>query len=404
MWVEGSRNLEAALAGLSVDQTEKRATVLVELADVIIFGANYLPHGLQRARGYATEALSVAEELGRDDLAARAMSKLASCDTNEGRVRESQVRFERAFARAGTEHLPLLLSGLDQFGLNWYYLGHFKEADRYTRQALEIARQVHDANIIIRTLGNLGMTLTGCGRYDEALALFGDARRFGREQATWAWLARSISMCAGLHLTVGDYAGAETLTEEACEVNRVVRFPNVTASTGVDFLLTYARRQEPGRAEGLLPTVRDAVVQAVGNHTWLVSMRFAQAQAEVALARGASHEAIRFADDAIAQAQQRGRVKYEALGMQTHAQALAALGRTKEAIAELRSAVERARPVGDPALFLRAATALLAIEGDDALLAEARVTIDRMAAALPVDLRRIFLDAEPARLVARLSR
>jgi tetratricopeptide (TPR) repeat protein len=297
----------------------------------------------------------------------------------------------------------LLLSGLDQFGLNWYYLGHFKEADRYTRQALEIARQVHDANIIIRTLGNLGMTLTGCGRYDEALALFGEARRFGREQATWAWLARSISMCAGLHLTLGDYAGAETLTEEAREVNRVVRFPNVTASTGVDFLLTYARRQEPGRAEGLLPTVRDTVVQAVGAHIWLLSMRFVQAQAEVALARGALHDAIQFAEESIAQARECGRVKYEVFGMQTHAQALAALGRTKEAIVELQAAVERARPVGDPALFLRAATALLAIEGDDALMAETRATIDRIAAALPDELRRVFLDAEPVRLVAHLG-
>jgi hypothetical protein len=52
---------------------------------------------------------------------------------------------------------------------------------------------------------------------------------------------------------------------------------------------------------------------------------------------------------------------------------------------------------------LRAAAALLAIEGDDALLAETRSTIDRMAAALPEDLRHIFLDAEPVKLVTRLG-
>jgi tetratricopeptide (TPR) repeat protein len=300
--------------------------------------------------------------------------------------------------------MPVVLNGIDQFGLNWYYLGQMTEAERYTRQALEIARNAHDVAVVVRTLANLGTTLTGCGRYDEALALFAEARQFGREQAMWQWLARAISMCAGLHLALGDYARAETLSEEAHEVSRGIQFINATASTGVDLLLTFARRQEPGRAEGLLSSVGEAVVQTTGGHAWLVGMRFAQAQAEVALARGALEDATHAAIASVAAARQHGRVKYEVLGMQTHAQALAALGRTKEAIVNLRSAVERARPVGDPALFLRVASGLLAIEGDDELLAETRVTIDRMAAPLPDELRRIFLETEPVRLVARLSR
>jgi hypothetical protein len=145
------------------------------------------------------------------------------------------------------------------------------------------------------------------------------------------------------------------------------------------------------------------VGKTVLGHTWLLAMRFVQAQAEVALARGALEEALQFAGESIAAARQHGRVKYEVLGRQTHAQALAALGRTKEAIVALHAAVARARPVGDPALFLRVATALLAIEGDDALLAETQGTIDRMAAALPDELRRVFLNAEPVQLVVRLG-
>jgi class 3 adenylate cyclase/tetratricopeptide (TPR) repeat protein len=416
MPVEGSRDLEAALAGLPVDQVdqvdqrERRATVLVHLAQCLINAAPYLwspggtKHDMQRARECAAEALAIAEALGRDELVARAMSELAICDAIEGLLRESQVLFAHAFARAGSEHRSVLQNGIDQFGLNWYYLGQLTEAERYTRQALEIARNAHDVAVVVRTLANLGTTLTGCGRYDEALALFAEARRFGREQATWQWLARAISMCAGLHLTLGDYARAETLSEEAHEVSRGIQFTNAMASTGVDLLLTFARRQEPGRADGLLASVREAVVQTSGAHTWLVGMRFAQAQAEVALARGAPRDALDFTAESVAAARRCGRVKYEALGLQTHAQALDALGRTREAIMELRSAVDRARPVGDPALFLRVASGLLAIEGDDALLAETQVTIDRIAAPLPDELRRIFVETEPVRLVARLSR
>jgi tetratricopeptide (TPR) repeat protein len=400
--VEGVQELEAALESLEGDRIEKRIAILLALANGCYFGAAYIPDGPQRARTHATEALFLAEGLERDDLAARAISELAIYDTNDGLVQESQVLFERAFDTAGAERVASLLPALDQYGLNCYYLGAFAEADRHTRHALDIARATHDPQITVRTLGNLGMTLTGCGRYDEALAQFAEAQRLGHEFRTWHWLARAISMCAGLYLALGDYARAESVTEEARQVNQTVHFPNVTASTGVDLLLLNARRHDPDRAVGLLPDVEAAVAKTVASHHWMLRMRFAQAQAEVALARGAPEEALRYAQDGVAQARQRGRPKYEVLGMQTHAQALHTVGRTKEAIAELRAAVERARPVGDPAMFLRAAAALLAIEGNDALLAETWATAGRMVSALPDELRGVFLDAEPTRLIARL--
>ena len=59
--------------------------------------------------------------------------------------------------------------------------------------------------------------------------------------------------------------------------------------------------------------------------------------------------------------------------------------------------------IGDPALFLRVAASLLSIEGDDTLLAEARAAVERIREALPEELRRRFVEAEPVRLVARLS-
>jgi hypothetical protein len=67
--------------------------------------------------------------------------------------------------------------------------------------------------------------------------------------------------------------------------------------------------------------------------------------------------------------------------------------------------VALARPVGDPALPLRAAVPLLAIDGDDALAAEARQAAGRIVAALPDEtMRRRFDDAEPVRTLYRLTR
>ena len=59
-----------------------------------------------------------------------------------------------------------------------------------------------------------------------------------------------------------------------------------------------------------------------------------------------------------------------------------------------------ARPTKDLGLFLRAATGLIAIDGDDALVDEAQAVVDRIAENLPdPDMRRQFESAEPARLV-----
>jgi hypothetical protein len=82
-------------------------------------------------------------------------------------------------------------------------------------------------------------------------------------------------------------------------------------------------------------------------------------------------------------------------GLQVRAQALASLGRQREAFATLQAAVARARGTGDPAMFVRASAILLPMNGTDALLAEARATADRIAAALPDETMRCrFRDAE----------
>lgn len=122
------------------------------------------------------------------------------------------------------------------------------------------------------------------------------------------------------------------------------------------------------------------------------------------MGRGKHEDALRHAEEVVARSRAVGRVKYEVAGLQVRGQALAAQGHTREARGHLQTAVARARGTEDPAMFLRAAAALLALDGDDALLAEARAAVERMAAALPEgELRRCFLAAEPVRLVARLS-
>jgi tetratricopeptide (TPR) repeat protein len=249
-------------------------------------------------------------------------------------------------------------------------------------------------------LPNLGLALAATGQYGEAMPTFAEARRLGREYGLDALLARAIAISTGFHNEVFDDEGAEPLSHEARDLARSAGFLPPAVSAGIDLLMSYARQGEIGRTERLVDEVAAAIEETGGFHGWQWRMRLAAARAEIALLRGEQEEALRWADETIAQSLARGRPKYEIFGLTARAEQRIGLGRTTEAIADLRTAVALARKVGDPALFVRPAAALLPVDGDDALAAEGRAVVNRIASALPdAEMRRRFERAEPVRVI-----
>src|SRR5437870_13857417 len=98
----------------------------------------------------------------------------------------------------------------------------------------------------------VGFNMPATGRYDEASKAFLEVRSFGRKYGAHPMLARATAMAAGLHLMVFDFEGAEALQREARELGRSVGFTPSIVSAGIDSLLTFAGRHEPGRAKGFL--------------------------------------------------------------------------------------------------------------------------------------------------------
>jgi tetratricopeptide (TPR) repeat protein len=395
--IEAENEFMAALDGLAPEHIEQRIEILIDLGEVCLFLLK-----VASMRRYASEALKLAEQIGRDDLAAQAMAEKAMADESDGEVVASIGQFQRAFARAGPDHRRSLVVGLAYYGQNLYYLGHYDEAADHIQEVLDFAQSSHDTVYILSALGNLLLTRAAQGRYQDAFQLIEKARRFAREYGSGRWVARIIAMWGGVHLDVGDYAGAEVLAEESCELARSVGFSPTLASAGIDLLMNYVRRHEVGRAESLVDMVVKATAGAQGIHGWLWRLRLAQARAEIALERGDYEEALRHVDDSLAQSRLRGRVKYQVAGLVTRGQTLVAMGQVRQGIADLRRAVGLARQLGDPALLLRATAAMLALDGNDRLLVEARATLETVAAALPdEEMLRCFLASDQARLVKR---
>jgi tetratricopeptide (TPR) repeat protein len=278
----------------------------------------------------------------------------------------------------------------------YYWLGRIDEAIVRARQSLAAAREANHTSATVFALPNLGMALAAGGRYDEAQRAFDEARRFGNEYAVGTLQARGIAISAGYHLEVFDFVGNEALAEEARELARSLNFTPPIISAGLDLILNFARQHDVGRAERVISEVAAVAETATAWHGWLWGLRLAEARAEVALARGDWEEARAWATRAVEQSHARGRVKYEALGLITRGQAQAALGRSLDAVADLDRAVGLARQIGDPALFLRAAAALLPLNGHELLAVEARAKIDDIEAALSdAVLRETFVSAEP---------
>jgi hypothetical protein len=170
-------------------------------------------------------------------------------------------------------------------------------------------------------------------------------------------------------------------------------------------LFTLARTGNPGAAETLL---KDTAAAAVAHpwHRGIWEVRLSQVRAELALARQDRSLAIEEAATAAARSHALPRPKYEALALITSARALGELHRTREAVANARRAIAFARRTGDPALLLLALDVLLALDGDDALLAEARTLIGGITAALAAadeTMRSCFVTSEIVRRIQTLS-
>jgi DNA-binding NarL/FixJ family response regulator len=111
---------------------------------------------------------------------------------------------------------------------------------------------------------------------------------------------------------------------------------------------------------------------------------------------------VDWAKDGLEQSKRLGRSKYESRVLTTRGRAFVALGQAQNGLDDLRQSVVLARTLGDPALLLSAATALLSIEGDDdSLITEAKETARQISLALPNEhMRALFERAEPLGLLA----
>jgi len=381
-WAPAKNAFEAAASLLDPAEQEKRAELLVRLAETAFWLMD-----VPALRKFAAEAQVLADRAGRDDLWADAQAWMASAMVSDGDVLGAIQMDDKALARAG----GIRSFGLARTPLTLYWAGRADQAIQHGLQAVETARASEDPPFLLYALQHLGLSLSGAGRFDEALRVFNEARAFGKTCGALPLLARATSMSVAPLLSLGDLNGAMARAFDARELAHRVAFEPPLVSAGIDLLMIFARQQDPGRAETLLDETAQAVQKASGWHAWKWNMRLSQARAELAYARGAWDEAVQSATHVIDQSRSRHRPKYEALGLVTRARAARRLG-ARSAVKDARAAVDVSRRLADPPVLLDCLIVLLEIEGTDALLDEARRTAQKIIRAVSDEtLRSAFL-------------
>jgi tetratricopeptide (TPR) repeat protein/predicted Ser/Thr protein kinase len=369
LWAPARTEFAAALPLVDAADVTQRTVILLELSK-----CSFWLLDVPAVRGYADEALALAESIARDDLVADAMSWLAGVLNAEGDVPSAVEMDRRAIARVGGAKT----FGLSRTVISLYHLGRVDEAIERAREGLEGARVAQDPNFRVYALEQLALSLSAVGRYAEACRTFEEMRDFGRRHGVLPMLARGLAMFAGLHIALGDYQRGEELVLEARDLAQRIAFPPAFVSAGLDLLFIYARTHQPGRAEALIDEVSRSVTAASGWHGWLWRLRLSQARAELALARGDWDRVVIEATEGIESSTARSRPKYVALGLIARAEAQHAAGQQAPALADAARAVATARTLGDPAVLLKALTVHLKMGGDDTLADQVRECQDRI--------------------------
>ncbi len=383
------RELTAALERVPPSDRDQHVRIRLRIAN-----ASFLAFDLAMTlREHGEAALGL---LGLDDrpaLIAEAMAAVAVADQALGELEAAVRDYPRIKERAGGHYFANEAHLLSAF--LWH--GDHDELIARGSAYVEAARAQHDIQGMLLVQPAMGLALVGKGLYRDALRLFDEARagavRFGNNPM----LARTNSMATSMYLEAFDFDEAARLAREARERALTFSFPATSASACIDLLLIAIRSGDMAAAEAQLveTSERVATLEGKGWHGWLFAMRLNQARAELALARGQAEVALDHAASTLAQASHHSRLKYLAIAETTRGRALIATGAHREGVDALRIALGRARRLGDPAVVLRSALALLPEDGDDALLADVRGVVAAMAAELP-DTARSSLLASPA--------
>ncbi len=193
-----------------------------------------------------------------------------------------------------------------------------------------------------------GLALTALGRHEEAIELFDATIARQRKADATIGTAYALNCSTAPLRDLLDLSEARRRNGEANELFRRAGFDSGVMQGEIDLLYTDLLDDEVASAERAWPELWERARDGTGWERWLAPGRLAVARAEIALRAERPEAAIDAALGAIEVARRIGRVKYDVSARIILGAALLELGRDRDAVVELRTAVEGADRLGHP--------------------------------------------------------
>ena len=377
--LEGREHIEALL-GLG------RASMWMEQTD--------------EALGFAERSIELAERLDDREMRGPALALLSHVHGQRGHEGDLGLAVE-----LGDQALQVWVPGTRAIdlaaheslhALNQYWVGRYAEA-------AELGRRGGDG-------ATAGLALTALGRHEEALEVFDAAIAQQREADATIGTAYALNCSTAALRDLLDIPEARRRNGEANELFRRVGFDSGVMQGEIDLLYTDLLEDALANAERAWPGLWERARDATGWERWLAPGRLAVARAEIALRAERPEAAIEGALEAIEVARRIGRVKYDVSARTALGTALLELGRSKDAVVELRTAVEGADRLGHPptrwqahAALGRALDGVGEDEGAAAAVLEAADTIRGFAETLTPERARPLLASSPVQEILALA-
>lgn len=268
--------------------------------------------------------------------------------------------------------------------------GHYEQAERMTRTALDLARQAHHAIAIAALPFQLGYILTEQGHYAEAWQILqkgiSDVEQLGERHQ---YLPKLLNMLGYLAYVLGDLDAALQWNRRALEASRydgVYYHAESACYALIDLATSYL--QQGRLTEALAHALEFESIQArVDYARYRPLNRYQLLRAELALAQGEYDLALHYSAQAADLAREKNFPKNIIKSLLYEGQTYLRLSRPQTAGARFQQAVELADQIGHAALRwqtrLRLAEACVMLgQPTTELYRQASTMVDRLAANL----------------------
>ena len=355
---------------------------------------------LDAAIRFSREALAIAGPAGAVSAQGRAHYTIGFTRAVTGALDEGQEELRRAVQISTSSRDATYRSlSLASAGLLRNWAGDFPEAARLQREASELAAEQGLLFPLLFSCFVRGLTLTGKGDYDEALAVVIEGLSLAERVGDEAVHHRLLNGLGWLFADLGDLDHAEALNAQSARIGRRRGDPGTQPNAELNLAEIFHARGDLAHAQDQY----DAVYRYWNNppSQWMrfrYSMRMFAGMGELALTRGDLAAARSHSAESLDLATRTGSRKNLVKALRLAAEIAAAAGEHDAAEGQFRKACDLAAALGNPAQHWKSELAFgrflqSAGRSDDAARAfqRARAVMHQLQGRLHDDrLRRAF--------------